>query len=263
MTHPGLVAARAPGRRVPPAVGVSIAIAWAAALVAAVTGHERLLNHDTLIEGGLPYGAALGIFVVAWQFMIVAMMLPSSYPLIRLFGRLAASQPRPIPAKAALLGGYVAIWTAFGVAAFLGDTGVHWTADHWGWLNRHPWLIAGCALLLAGAFQFSSLKDRCLRECRHPGAFLLRHYRSGTGEAFRLGRRHGLFCLGCCWALMLVMFAAGVASLWWMAVLATVMFYEKAGRAGERLVPVAGLLLVILAGLVFAHPAWLPPVFQS
>jgi predicted metal-binding membrane protein len=241
MRSGGLVAARAPGRRFPAAIGAAIALAWITALLVWVTGHERLLNHDTLIEGGLQYWAALGIFLVAWQFMIVAMMMPSSYPLIRLFGRLAANQSRPVPVRAALLGGYLVIWTGFGVIAFVGDTGVHWTADHWRWLNAHSWLIAGFTLLLAGVFQSSSLKDRCLRECRNPGVFLLRHYRRGAIEAFRLGRRHGLFCVGCCWALMLVMFAAGVASLWWMAALASVMFYEKVGRTGDRVVPVVGL----------------------
>jgi predicted metal-binding membrane protein len=250
-------------RRFPPALLWAIGLAWVLALLTQLTGRERLLNHDTLIEGGLPPWAALGVFLVAWQFMIAAMMLPSSYPLIRLFDTVSANQPRAARARAAFLGGYVAVWTGFGAIAFLGDTAVHSTVDQWGWLAAHPWLIAGSTLLVAGAFQFSPLTDRCLRECRNPGMFLLRHYRRGVGEAFRLGRRHGLFCLGCCWALMLVMFAAGVASLWWMAALATVMFYEKVGRAGHRLVPVVGLLLLALAALVFAHPAWLPAVFEA
>ena len=121
-------------------------------------------------------------------------------------------------------------------------------------------LAAGGALALAGAFQFSGLKERCLSECRHPGAFLLQHYRRGVSGAFRLGRRHGVFCLGCCWALMLVVFAAGVANLWWMAVLGCLMFYEKVGRAGDVVAPIAGAVLLALAVLVLAHPAWLPPL---
>ncbi len=72
-------------------------------------------------------------------------------------------------------------------------------------------------LALAGAFQFTPLKDACLDKCRHPGQFLMRYYERGAGGGFRLGARHGVFCVGCCWALMLVMFAAGVASLLWMA----------------------------------------------
>jgi predicted metal-binding membrane protein len=264
MTQPASAEAPTrPRRRTPPALLGAVALAWAMALLTQVTGHERLLDHDTLIEGGLPLWAGLGIFLVAWQFMIAAMMLPSSYPLIRLFDTVSANQPWPARARAAFLGGYVAVWTGFGAVAFLGDTVVHWTVDRWGWLAARPWLIAGSTLLLAGVFQFSPLTDRCLRECRNPGMFLLRHYRRGVGEAYRLGRRHGLFCLGCCWALMLVMFAAGVASLWWMATLATVMFYEKVGRAGDRAVPMVGLLLLALAALVFTHPTWLPAVFEA
>ena len=119
-------------------------------------------------------------------------------------------------------------------------------------------MVAGATLALAGAFQFSAVKDRCLDVCRHPGAYLLRHYRRGTAEAFRTGREHGLFCLGCCWALMLVMFAAGVTNLVWMAGLAAVMAYEKTGRRGRQLTPVVGAALLAWAALVLAHPAWLP-----
>jgi predicted metal-binding membrane protein len=126
------------------------------------------------------------------------------------------------------------------------------------WLQAHSWLIAGGTLLTAGAFQFSALKDRCLSQCRHPGAFLVRHYERGLDGAFRLGRRHGLFCLGCCWALMLLMFAAGVANLWWMAALTALMVYEKTGSQGDRTVPVSGVVLLAWGALVLVHPAWLP-----
>jgi predicted metal-binding membrane protein len=130
--------------------------------------------------------------------------------------------------------------------------------DHFAWLHEHQYLISGATLLGAGAFQFSRLKDACLEQCRHPGAFMLRHYARGVDGAFALGRRHGLFCLGCCWALMLLMFGAGVANLWWMAALSALMVYEKTGSGGRRAVPVAGVLLLAWAALVIAHPAWLP-----
>ncbi|HZK52255.1 MAG TPA: DUF2182 domain-containing protein, partial [Actinomycetota bacterium] len=106
------------------------------------------------------------------------------------------------------------------------------------------------ALALAGLFQFSNLKDRCLRECRHPGPFLLRHYRRGPGAAVELGLRHGLFCLGCCWALMLLMFAVGVANLTWMAVLTALMVYEKTGRLGEWVSRYAGTTFLLMAVVV-------------
>ncbi len=189
--------------------------------------------------------------------MIAAMMLPSSLPLVRLYREASARQPRARAAMAAFLGGYALVWSAFGVQAFLFDTAVHHTVDRWPWLHDHSWIIASGTLALAGAFQFSSLKDACLRSCRHPGAYLMSHYRRGVGGGLRLGLGHGLFCLGCCWALMLVMFAAGVASLVWMGALTALMVYEKTGRSGRRAVPVAGVALFALAVLAAAVPGTL------
>ena len=237
----------------PPAVLAAIGLAWALVIAAQATGDAGKLHHDGLIHSSLPHIAALGLFLLAWQAMIAAMMLPSSLPLVRLFARASAGQPRPGRAMAAFLGGYAAVWTAFGALAFTGDLAIHAAVDNWGWLSRHDYLIAAGALALAGAFQFSSLKDACLRQCRHPASYLLGNYERGARGGFRLGRGHGVYCLGCCWALMLVMFAAGVASLWWMAALTAVMVYEKTAPAGRRLVPVAGVACLSLAALTFAQ----------
>jgi predicted metal-binding membrane protein len=240
---------------VPRVIVAAIAVAWAAAIAAEITGTAHVLHHDALAHSDLPLIAVLGIFVIAWQLMIVAMMLPSSLPLIRLFRVAAANQPSPGRATMGLLLGYVAVWTAFGVVAFLGDLGFHRLVHGWAWLAARPQVIAGSVVVLAGAFQFSSLKERCLRECRHPGPFLLQHYGRGIGAAFKLGKAHGLFCLGCCWALMLVGFAAGVANLWWMVALTALMVFEKTGRGGERGVGPIGAGLLILGGLTLVTPA--------
>jgi predicted metal-binding membrane protein len=236
--------------------------AWALALFAQMSDRTGDLHHGALIEGGAPVWWSLLLFLLAWQVMIGAMMLPSSLPLIRLFNRTAADQPRAHVVRAAFVGGYLLIWTAFGALAFTGDIFVHQAVDRWTWLAEHTWLIGGSTLLLAGAFQFSDLKKKCLSECRNPGAFLLKHYRRGVGEAFRIGRGHGFFCLGCCWALMLVGFAVGVANLAWMAVLTLVMLFEKTGKGGERGVAPIGVGLMALGVLVLLHPAWLPPLFD-
>ena len=246
--------ALAPSRRIPLAVPAAIALAWAVALAAEASGTASTLHHDSLFEGGLPRWAALALFLGSWQLMTAAMMLPSSLPLVRLFW--AASRRRE--ALAAFLGGYVLVWSLFGLAAFAGDGLLHELVRALPVLEERPWLIAGGVLVTAGAFQFTSLKDACLDECRHPAVFLMRKYRRGTGAAFRLGRDHGVFCLGCCWALMLVMFAAGFANLAWMAVLAAVTAYEKIGRHGRVLTPVLGVALVGWGAVVLAHPAWLP-----
>ena len=241
-------------RRIPLAVPAAIALAWGVAIAAEASGSASALHHDELLEGGPPRWAALVLFLGSWQLMTAAMMLPSSLPLVRLFW--AASRHRP--ALAAFLGGYALVWSLFGLVAFAGDGILHSIVNAVPALEQRPWLIAGGVLVTAGAFQFTKLKDACLEQCRHPAQFLLRGYGRGPGAAYRLGRDHGFFCLGCCWALMLVMFAAGFANLAWMAVLATITAYEKAGRHGRALTPVLGIALIGWGALVIAHPAWLP-----
>ena len=264
MEATGTTLARARAVRVPWPIPAAIGASWLLALVAEATGKGEPLSHDALVHSGLPLGAALGIHLVAWQAMVAAMMLPTALPLIRLFSSVSRGHERPGVAMGAFLGSYALVWTGFGAAAFLGDVRLHHLVDATPWLETHPWVIAGSTLALAGLFQFSSLKDRCLRECRHPAAFLMQHYRRrGVEAAFRLGMRHGLFCLGCCWALMLVGFAAGVANLWWMAALTALMAYEKVGRHGDRLVPVAGTAFIALSALVLVHPGWLPQLFGA
>lgn len=127
--------ARAASPRRPPQVTVvwAITLAWAVAVAAELTGRAQGLHHDRLAQSTSAW-AALGLFLLAWQLMIAAMMLPTSLPLIRLFGRASANQPRPLPAKAAFLGGYAVVWSGFGAAAFLGDLGcIAWWTARPGW----------------------------------------------------------------------------------------------------------------------------------
>jgi predicted metal-binding membrane protein len=243
---------------VPVVIPWAIALAWAVSVAAQLTHTAHVIHHDGLAHGSLPLPIGFPLFLLAWQLMIAAMMLPSAVPLIRLFASVSASQPRPRRVMAAFLGGYAALWTVFGAGALIFDLGLHRLVDRTPWLQGHPWFVGAGVLALAGAFQFSSLKDRCLDSCRHPAAFLLPRYRRGVGEAFKLGADHGLFCLGCCWALMLLMFAAGAANLIWMAALTAVMVYEKVGRSGRQATPLVGVWLLGLAVLVGAHPGWLP-----
>ncbi len=249
--------------RVPTPVLAVIAIAWAIAAFAQFSGSASFLHHDTLIERGPPLWAALPLFVLAWCVMIAAMMLPSSLPLFRLFAVASSHQPRSGIAFTACVLGYAVVWCAFGILAFAGDVGLHRTVDAIPWLLAHPWVVSGGVLALAGAFQFTSLKEQCLRKCRLPATFLLQHYRRGPHAAFQLGYRHGLFCAGCCWALMLVGFAAGFASLWWMMALTALMVFEKTARRGLRAVPLAGAVLLLWSVLVLVHPSWLPRTFAG
>lgn len=238
-------------RRIPIAVPAAIALAWAVAVAAEAGGAAGALHHDGLLEGGLPRWAALALFLLSWQLMTAAMMLPSSIPLVRLFW--ATSQRRS--ALAAFLGGYGLVWGGFGLLAFAGDGVLHELVHAVPGLEARPWLIGGTVLVAAGAFQFTKLKEACLEQCRHPGVFLMRKYRRGTGAAFRLGRDHGVFCLGCCWALMLLMFTAGFANLLWMAGLAALTAYEKIGARGPLVARAAGVALLASGALVLAGGA--------
>jgi predicted metal-binding membrane protein len=246
--------------RVPAVAVATTAVAWALSIGAVASGRAPLLGHDHLVEGGLPPAAALVLFVLSWQVMLAAMMLPSSLGMVRAFGRLADTQAHPRRVRAAFVGAYVAVWTVFGLLAFGGDTILHHAVDTSPWLQAHQWAIGGIVFVGAGAFQFSKLKSRCLTECRTPTGFLMERYRAGTGAAFRVGLSHGAFCLGCCWALMLVAFAVGMENLLWMGLLATVMVLERSVSWGSSVVRPVGVWLVVLGALVLLHPLGIPSV---
>ena len=235
-----------------------VAGAWAVLVFATLTHQTFLLDHHyLLLASGLPWLAALEIFLLCWQVMTVAMMLPSSMPMIKLVVYAGRRQQRPIAVPMAFLAGYAVIWTAFAVGAFLGDTLLHRLVILWPWLAAHSWLIGAATFAVAGLFQFTPLKERCLDACRTPLGFFMHHYRKGIEPAWQLGLRHGKFCLGCCWALMLVMFGVGVGSLAGMAALTGVMVIEKTMPGGKRLSPLVGVALLLLAGLWLIHPTWL------
>ena len=245
-----MIGTLAGGKSLPPAIPLAIGVSWILIVFAQLTGAAEIVHHDGLIDAGLPPSMALLLFGLSWQTMVVAMMLPTSLPMIRLFRMTSGSQPAQGRLMAVFLSGYALVWMSFGFAALGGDVLLHRVEGSSAWLSARPWLIPASVLALAGLFQFSSLKDRCLRECRHPGPFLVRHYRRGPGAALELGIRHGLFCLGCCWALMLLMFAVGVANLTWMAVLTALMVYEKTGQLGERVSRYAGVTFLLMAAVV-------------
>ena len=180
-----------------------------------------------------------------WAVMMAGMMLPSAAPLILLFG---AAARRRAPAGAAsriyaLVAGYLAIWTLFSLAA----TGLQRIASRL--LIVTPMMeattvAAGVLLVIAGAYQFTPLKHTCLRVCQSPLGFLMSHWRDGSAGAFRLGVAHGVYCVGCCWALMLLLFAGGVMNLTVILVLTAFVLIEKLTPFGARGAWVTGGLLI-------------------
>jgi predicted metal-binding membrane protein len=242
--------------RVPLPVWLAVGAAWTVAIAAEATGTAGAVHHDSLLVGGPGLGLALLLFLPAWQVMIAAMMVPSSLPLVRMYAAASARAPDRSRSMAAFLGGYALVWSAFGALAFVGDAGIHASVNASPWLNANSWLIAPSTLMLAGAFQFTPLKDACLRACRHPASFLQRHYGRGPRAGLELGLRHGLFCAGCCWALMLVMFAVGAGNLVWMAALTALMVHEKTQPSGARTVPVTGAVLLGMGSTLLLYAAY-------
>jgi predicted metal-binding membrane protein len=237
---------------------VLVIIAWTVALLAVLMKQTFLINHTYLLtQSHLPWIVALVVFLAGWQVMTVAMMLPSSMPLVYKMVLTSRRQQHPWATQAAFLAGYAFVWTAFALAAFLADTLVHLLVSNWFWLYMHSWLIGAVIFAIAGGFQFSLLKQHCLKESRSPLSFFEYYYRKGVGSSLYLGLRHGIVCLGCCWALMLVMFGVGVGSIVWMAMLTGLMVVEKTYPGGQRLRPLLGIVLLLLAALWLVHPPWL------
>jgi predicted metal-binding membrane protein len=252
---PGPVASRA---RLPIAIYAAIAAGWIFIGAAELTGTGKYAHHDALIEGDVSLWVGVPLFLLAWQLMLAAMMVPTTLPMMRHYAGVVARVRAPGAALAQFLGAYAVVWGVFGALAFAGDVSLHAFVDATPWLSAHEYVIAGGVLLLAGVVQFLPLTDRCLSQCRQPYSYLVQQWSRGITSPFRLGVGHAVFCVGCCWALMLVTFAAGVASLAWMAVLGTVMLYEKIGAHGQRLRVAVGALLLVWAALILVHPTWLP-----
>ncbi|HEY6570854.1 MAG TPA: DUF2182 domain-containing protein [Candidatus Limnocylindrales bacterium] len=220
-------------------------LAWLTLWVWAASPYGRYLHHDGGIAP-LPVEAAL--FSLGWLLMIVAMMLPSSVPLVVTFGAIVGRRPQPRLLVALLVAGYLAIWGAFGLAAWILDRGIHAAVEASPWLAAHPQLIMGSTLAIAGLWQFTPWRARCLDECRSPLGFVMNRWRGVAirRESFTMGIAHGAFCVGCCWSLMLVMFGVGLGSVTAMLALGALTAVEKNMPWGHRLTRPLGY------GLLFA-----------
>lgn len=226
-----------------------ILLAWLSLWRWQVSPHGRYLGHEE-IEGvdslGNGYPTLLAVFVAGWTLMTIAMMLPTSLPLVAFFRVFVRSRPNPRVLVFLVAVGYVSVWAAFAGLIHVGDVALHEAVHQFGPLEANAWVIPAGTFLFAGAYQFTGLKWRCLDKCRSPVSFVMQNWRGRRErlEALRLGVRHGVFCLGCCWALMLLMFAVGVGNIGWMLVLAALMATEKNAAWGRRLSAPLGVLLI-------------------
>jgi len=204
-------------------------------------------------------GLGLLGFLGVWTLMMAAMMLPALAPLTSTYLRsIRAVRSRRVRAirTTALVGGYLVTWIGFGVVAYAAAALAGLLAEDAA--DVAPWVGAG-VLVAAGAYQLTPLKDFCLRHCRSPVAFLL-HVSGYKGRLrdVRVGMYHGVYCVGCCWGLMVVLVAVGVMNLAWMAVLTAVIFLEKTWKCGPTLSRITGVALIVFALFVPAHPELLP-----
>lgn len=190
---------------------------------------------------------------VMWVVMMIGMMVPAATPMILVHARAArqfAAQGKPLAATAWFAGGYLLAWITFSFAATLGEWALERASVFTPLMAASSAVFGGTVLIAAGLYQWTPLKEACLSQCQAPITFILRHggLRSTSPGSLILGLRHGVYCVGCCWALMLLLFVLGVMNLLWIATLAILVMLEKIFPIGRAVARLAGLLFIALGG---------------
>ena len=236
-------------------VGVA-ALGWAYLLYVARDMSD--MSADIAMPSTEAWGMVdLALLFVMWVVMMLAMMVPSASPLILMvafINRKRRERDDPLVPTGLFLAGYLLAWTAYSAVATGAQWGLHTTSLLSPAMVSTSPVLGGILLLTAGIFQFTSLKQACLSHCRSPVGFVLGHWREGRGGALRMGMEHGLFCVGCCWVLMALLFVAGVMNLLWVAVISLFVLAEKVlakgelvGRLGGAALLTAGVAVLIAA----------------
>ena len=188
------------------------------------------------------------LVLVMWAVMMAAMMLPSAAPIILLYAAIArrsSERGEPTGASGAFAFGYIAVWVAFSLAATVLQYGLEKVALMSPLMQTTSIALAGTVLIAAGLYQWTPLKQACLRHCRSPLDFIVTYWRPGARGAFVMGLRHGAYCVGCCWLLMLLLFVGGVMNFAWIAGVTLFVLIEKLVPAGHWIGRGAGILLVV------------------
>jgi predicted metal-binding membrane protein len=219
-------------------------VAWVLVVLSSIHGEDMAMAMPVTVSDVL-------VFVASWAVMMTAMMLPSALPMIALYGaiqrRAAGAGTKGVPVAVFTLV-YLGLWAATGAPVYVAHALLMTLAG--------PAFAYGIAvtLLAAGVFQLSPLKQVCLRACRSPLGFLLGHWRAGLRGSLALGWSHAVYCLGCCWALMLVLVAAGAMGLPWVLLITAIVAVEKLMPGGEWIARIAGAALVLLGVTVALRP---------
>jgi predicted metal-binding membrane protein len=248
-----------------PLVGSLIGLAWLTLAIWEQSPYGRYLDHGRWTEIGLaaslcrvlPAGPVVLpalLYVTGWVMMTVAMMVPTVLPLLAIFARMTQSRADRGTLIALLIAGYLSVWAAFGLLAHSADMALHVIAAGNAFLTFNGWIVGVIVLGIAGAFQFTKLKYRCLDKCRTPFSFVNEHWRGGAvrRQSFMLGVHHGVFCVGCCWAIMLLMFVVGTGSVGWMLAIGALMAIEKNVAWGRHLSAPLGIGLLLASAAIFA-----------
>jgi predicted metal-binding membrane protein len=246
-----------------PVIGGLVALAWLTLAVWNQSPYGRYLDHGEWLQSGivaqicrtLPAGSVFLpalFYVTGWVLMTVAMMLPTTVPLLAIFARMTAGRADRSLLLLLVIVGYLSIWIVFGLVAHAADMGLHAIVAGNAFLSFNGWVIGVIVLTIAGIFQFSRFKYRCLDKCRTPFSFINEHWRGHAErrQSFQLGVHHGLFCVGCCWAIMLLMFLVGMGSVGWMLGIGAVMAIEKNVAWGRRLSAPLGVALLLVSAVI-------------
>jgi len=252
-----------------PLVGGLITLAWITLALWECSPYGRYLDHGQWTNIGLaayvchslPAGSVLLpalLYAGGWILMTAAMMLPTTFPLLSIFDRLIENRPDRAILLTLVILGYLSVWGIFGLTAHSIDSLLHAVIVSIPWLTFNAWIVGVGVLALAGVFQFSRLKHDCLDKCRTPFSFVAEHWRGRAArrQGFLLGVHHGLFCVGCCWAIMLLMFVVGTGNVSWMLALAALMAIEKNVSWGRRLSAPMGIALLTCAGGIVGGHLW-------
>jgi len=235
-------------------LGGITALSWAylVAMASSMTG----MKMPMMIQEWTP-GYFLMMFLM-WAVMMVGMMVPSVTPTVLIYAAVArksANQGTPVAPTGAFVAGYIAIWTAFSLAATFAQYGLDKAALLSPMMVSNSPRLGASLLVAAGIYQLLPFKDSCLQKCRSPFEFISNAWRNGVSGAFRMGIRHGMYCLGCCWVLMLLLFVGGVMNLVWIAIITMFVLFEKIVPLGDRGGRIFGILM-IASGISFAIYAW-------
>jgi predicted metal-binding membrane protein len=193
------------------------------------------------------------LFDVGWTLMTLAMMLPTTTRLFRAFQPVAARHARTVVLMVAVGAAFVAVWALLGHFLRSVDTSLHSAVAGWNWPEEHAHLVAAVVFVVAGVYQWTPLKHRCLTKCRTPLSFVYGHWRGSRPllDAVAIGFAYGVSCVGCCWALMVLLFAVGSGNVAWMLVLGGLMAAEKNMKGGTRITTPLGVVLLVF-GLFLA-----------